>query len=156
MKLHEITPEFVDEIPRELEPGKLYVCCQYRAVKHLCPCGCGAAINTPLHPTGWTLIFDGVSVSLWPSIGNWSENCQSHYWIRNNRIDWAPKWSRRRIRRGRKARELELNQYFRTNISPGMDSPRHESFRKPAFQSGWLSRLIDRLLIKVRGSGFPR
>ena len=71
MKLRQITPEFVDEIPRELEPGKLYVCCRYRAVKHLCACGCGVAVNIPLHPTGWTLICDGVSVSLWPSIGNW-------------------------------------------------------------------------------------
>ena len=85
MKLSQITPEFVGEIPRELDPGKLYVCCRYRAVKHLCACGCGVAINTPLHPTGWTLICDGISVSLWPSIGNWSEKCQSHYWIRNNK-----------------------------------------------------------------------
>ena len=108
MKLHQITPEFVDEIPRELEVGKLYVCCRYRAVKHLCACGCGVAVNTPLHPTGWTLICDGVSVSLSPSIGNWSESCQSHYWIRNNRIHWAPKWSRRRIRRGRKAANWNL------------------------------------------------
>ena len=53
MKLRQITPDFVDEIPRELDPGKLYICCRYRAVKHLCACGCGVAINTPLHPTGW-------------------------------------------------------------------------------------------------------
>ena len=143
MKLRQITPEFVDEIPRELDPGRLYVCCQYRAVKHLCACGCGVAVNTPLHPTGWTLICDGVSVTLWPSIGNWSESCQSHYWIRNNRIHWAPKWSERRIRRGRTARELELDRYFGTNASPGMDQPRHEDLHEPMFQRGWLTRLID-------------
>lgn len=145
MKLHQITPEFVDEIPRELEVGKLYVCCRYRAVKHLCACGCGVAVNTPLHPTGWTLICNGVSVSLSPSIGNWSESCQSHYWIRNNRIDWAPRWPRRRIRRGRKARELELDRYFRAHTSPGMDQARREGRREPTFQRVWLTRLIDRL-----------
>ena len=91
MKLFNIAPEFVDEIPGELDPGKLYVCCRYRAVKHLCACGCGIGVNTPLHPTGWTLICDGVSVSLWPSIGNWSEKCQSHYSFRNNEIHWASK-----------------------------------------------------------------
>ena len=121
MKLRQFTPEFVDEVPGELEHGILYVCCRYRAVKHLCPCGCGVAVNIPLHPAGWTLICDGVSVSLWPSIGNWSESCQSHYWIRNNRIDWVPKWSRSRIRRGRNARELELDRYFRANAAPRMD-----------------------------------
>ena len=47
MKLSQITPEFVGEIPRKLDPGMLYVCCRYRAVKHLCACGCGVAINTP-------------------------------------------------------------------------------------------------------------
>lgn len=138
MKLRQITPEFVDEIPRKLEHGILYVCCRYRAVKHLCACGCGVAVNIPLHPTGWTLICDGVSVSLWPSIGNWSENCQSHYWIRNNRIEWAPKWSRRKIRRGRKARELELDRYFRSNSAAEMDQSGHQEFHSP--------RLIDRLM----------
>lgn len=112
MTILEFTPEFVDEIPRDLDPGTLYVCCRYRAVKHLCACGCGVEVNTPLHPTGWTLICDGVSVSLSPSIGNWSEGCQSHYWIRNNRIQWAGGWSRSRIQRGRRRRDLELDRYF--------------------------------------------
>ena len=118
MKLGQITPEFVDEIPRELEPGRLYVCCRYRAVKHLCACGCGAEINTPLHPTGWTLTCDGVSVSLSPSIGNWCEKCQSHYSIVNNRIQWAPKYPRHKILQIRRARDLELEQYFGANAKP--------------------------------------
>ena len=112
MRISEVVPEFVDEIPHDLDPGTLYVCCRYRAVKHLCACGCGVVVNTPLHPTGWALICDGISVSLWPSIGNWSERCQSHYWIRNNRIHWARRWSRSKIQRGRRRRNLELDRYF--------------------------------------------
>ena len=146
MKLRQITPEFVDEIPRNLESGTLYICCRYRAVKHLCACGCGVAINTPLHPTGWTLICDGVSVSLWPSIGNWSEKCQSHYWIRNNRIQWAPKWSRRRIQRGRNARDLELDRYFGTNASPRTHRPEWQEAPESPSLRGWLRRLSHRLL----------
>ena len=118
MKLRHITPVFVDEIPRELDSGKLYVCCRYRAVKHLCACGCGVEINTPLHPTGWTLTCDGVSVSLSPSIGNWSEKCQSHYWIINSKIHWAPKWPKHKILKTRKARDLELERYFNGNTKP--------------------------------------
>ena len=146
MKLRQITPDFVDEIPRELDPAKLYVCCRYRAVKHLCACGCGIAINTPLHPTGWTLICDGVSVSLWPSIGNWGEKCQSHYWIHNSTIQWAPKWSRRRILKERKARELELDQYFGANATPGRDQPEWEELPRPTSLRGWLMRLCDQFL----------
>ena len=146
MKLRQITPEFVNEIPRELEQGKLYVCCRYRAVKHLCACGCGVAINTPLHPTAWTLICNGVSVSLWPSIGNWSESCQSHYWIRNNSVQWAGKWSRRRILEGRKARELELERYFRAYASPGMAQSGREESHNSTFLPKWLIRLFNRFL----------
>jgi len=28
-------------------------------------------------------------ISLHPSIGNWSFECRSHYWIRNNQVVWA-------------------------------------------------------------------
>ena len=146
MKLREVTPDFVDEIPRELESGKLYVCCRYRAVKHLCACGCGVAINTPLHPTGWTLICDGVSVSLWPSIGNWSESCQSHYWIRNSRIEWSPTWSKRKILRGRAARKRERDRFFTASTSRRIGQFAREDIHKPTFLRGWLMRLIDRLM----------
>ena len=146
MKLHQITPEFVNEIPQELDPGKLYICCRYRAVKHLCACGCGVAVNTPLHPTSWTLICDGVSVSLWPSIGNWGEKCQSHYWIRNSRIQWAPKWSIRRIKGERQNRELELDRYFGTNDNSRTDPNLWEAFPKSASVWDRLKRLFARLL----------
>lgn len=142
MKLHQITPEFVDEIPRELEYGKLYVCCRYRAVKHLCACGCGVAINTPLHPTAWTLICDGVSVSLWPSIGSWSESCQSHYWIRDSKIHWATKWSPRRVKQQRKTRQLEFNRYFLSHAT-GLSDP---FSGQPRFTLSTLGRRIKQFL----------
>ena len=123
MKLRQIAPEFVDVIPRALDLGKLYVCCRYRAVKHLCACGCGAEINTPLHPTGWTLTCDGVSVSLSPSIGNWSEKCHSHYWIINNRVQWGSRLSRREISRTRRHRERHRNRYFSANARDATADP---------------------------------
>ena len=43
-----LVPEFCDEIPHELEHGKLYLAPQYRAAVHLCACGCGTKISTPL------------------------------------------------------------------------------------------------------------
>lgn len=82
--------KFVDNIPRELENGVIYISIKYCSIIHKCPCGCGSEIVTPIDAEkGWKLIFDGKSVSLYPSIGNWHLNCQSHYWIKNNKVIWA-------------------------------------------------------------------
>lgn len=111
-KLDELTAEFVDEIPVDLEHGKLYLSCRYRAAIHLCACGCGAKISTPLHPTGWRLHYDGESVTLSPSVGNWSEKCQSHYVIRNNKVLWSYRYSKDRIQQIRAERRRELANYY--------------------------------------------
>ena len=92
---------FVEFIPDELEQGIIYISTRFATASHLCCCGCGNKVVTPIRPTDWKLIFDGKTVSLDPSIGNWSFSCRSHYWIRNNRVQWAPKWSPEQIERGR-------------------------------------------------------
>ena len=112
MRHFELKPEFVDEIPRSPEPGKLYVSCRYQAVIHLCACGCGAEISTPLHPTGWKLVYDGETVSLRPSVGNWSEPCQSHYVISNSQVIWGSQFSRSRIDEIRRQRNLDIDRYY--------------------------------------------
>ncbi len=146
MKLFRIKPEFVDEIPRQLDPGKLYACCRYRAGKHLCACGCGVAVNTPLHPTGWTLVCDGVSVSLIPSIGNWNEMCRSHYGICNNKIHWASKWSGNRKRKAGKARNPVLEHYFSGNTFPETFQSRPAGLlRIPLSLGDWLTGVFDRI-----------
>lgn len=76
--------EFVKSVPKNPEKGVIYVSIDYATVIHQCCCGCGREVVTPLSPTDWQLSFDGQTVSLDPSIGNWSFPCQSHYWIRNN------------------------------------------------------------------------
>ena len=71
--------EFVEFIPDELEQGTVYVSIRFATASHLCVCGCGNKVVTPIRPTDWTLTFDGKTISLNPSIGNWSFPCQSHY-----------------------------------------------------------------------------
>ena len=117
-RLDEVTPEFIDEIPSVPEHGKLYLSCRYRAAVHLCACGCGAKISTPLHPTGWRLSYDGETVSLNPSVGNWSEKCQSHYVIRDSRIIWADRLPRDKILRIREHRRRELDDYYGDERKP--------------------------------------
>lgn len=90
--IDQILPEFVEEIPAEINDGYLYLCLQYNAVIHKCACGCGEIISTPLDKKhGWVMQYDGETVTLSPSVGNGSYKCRSHYFIRGNNIVWLEK-----------------------------------------------------------------
>ena len=123
--------EFVEFIPEELEQGTFYISIRFKTGTHLCSCGCGNIVVTPLSPTDWKLIFDGKTVSLHPSVGNWSFPCQSHYWIRNNRIEWAPKWSREQIERGRRHDVLAKDDYLDVMNSTGDNADRDNTAKTP-------------------------
>jgi hypothetical protein len=105
--------EFVEFIPEDLEQGTIYISIRFATASHLCVCGCGNKVVTPIRPTDWKLIFDGKAISLDPSIGNWSMPCQSHYWILSNQVRWAPKWSRKQIDRGRVRDQSAKEKYFK-------------------------------------------
>ena len=93
--------QFVEFIPQDLDEGTIYVSIRFATASHLCACGCKNKVVTPIRPRDWTLIFDGKTISLQPSIGNWSFPCQSHYWVRNDHVQWVEKWSKARIDAGR-------------------------------------------------------
>lgn len=107
-----LSHKFVKHAPEPLEPGQLYVSLRYNTALHLCCCGCGAEVVTPLSPTDWQLVYDGASVSLYPSIGNWQLPCRSHYWIRRGRVEWSYQMTQAEIEKGR-ARDAALKrEYF--------------------------------------------
>lgn len=97
MRLESISCQFVDLAPRPLQPGVLYVSQRYMVAVHLCACGCGEKVVTPLSPAEWQVRVQGGLASLHPSIGNWSMTCRSHYWIRNGRIVWSGSISKRQM-----------------------------------------------------------
>lgn len=110
-----MTHKFVDRIPDLLEDKVLYVSIEYETVIHKCACGCGSEVVTPLSPADWSLTFNGETISLDPSIGNWSLDCKSHYWIRNNKIVWSSKWSADEIKKV-KASDFEAKkEHFERN-----------------------------------------
>jgi len=92
---------FVVDIPQHLETGVLYISLDYDTMVHVCCCGCGNEIVTPLSPTDWKLTYDGAAVSLHPSVGNWSQKCRSHYVIRGGKVMWASDWTDEKIAAGR-------------------------------------------------------
>ena len=107
MRSTSIAHEFVESIPCELESGVLYISIDFRTTMHLCACGCGNEVVLPLRPAAWSLTYDGVDVSMSPSVGNWSFECLSHYWIRRSQVEWAGDWSDQQIASGRQRTLVE-------------------------------------------------
>lgn len=140
-RVENFSAEFVELVPNELRDGVLYVSMQYATAAHACACGCGNKVVTPLSPRDWVLMFDGESVSLDPSVGNWNFPCRSHYWIERNRVRWARRWSDAEIRRLRAA-DLRSRRHFE-----GKDNgeARSGSAQKPREGSGGWRRLWSRL-----------
>ncbi len=106
--------QHVHYMPNELNPNILYVSEEFGAAAHLCPCGCGTKIRTPLGPTDWTLYQTRNGPTLRPSIGNWQLPCQSHYWITEGKIVWSNKWTPDQIAAGYHAEEVRRNNYYAT------------------------------------------
>jgi len=101
----------VHYMPKELKPGILYVSEEFGAAAHLCPCGCGSKIRTPLGPTEWALEETDNGPTIYPSIGNWQLPCQSHYWISDGRVVWSTKWTLNEIAAGRRSEDQRRRDY---------------------------------------------
>ena len=107
-----LRPEFVRAIPEKLNAGTLYVSIDFATAAHCCCCGCGREVVTPLTPTDWRITYDGVSISLFPSVGNWNFPCRSHYWIDGGRVVWADQWSDGMIAAGRVRDRFAKQNYY--------------------------------------------
>lgn len=106
---------FVDTVPEAPDPGVVYVSLAYSTAVHLCACGCGLEVVTPLSSTDWQIAYDGETLSLIGgdyavskagSIGNWSFPCGSHYLIRRGRVQWRGPWRPAAVDAGRAADRL--------------------------------------------------
>jgi hypothetical protein len=106
--------KFIEFVPDVLEDGVLYISVQHCSAIHKCVCGCGNEVVTPISPDDWQLQFNGKSVSLKPSIGNWNFECKSHYFITNSEIRHACSWKdyQLKLKRG-KNRKRKRKFYFK-------------------------------------------
>jgi len=148
-QLDSIEHQFVEFIPSELKEGIIYVSISYTTAVHKCCCGCGNKVVTPITPTDWKLIFDGKTISLTPSIGNWSFLCRSHYWVKCNKIQWAEDWLNEQVDAGRKHEEAATQRYYDAVHPPIVQMPATERNQKPSFGfwqiiKQWWSNFIKR------------
>jgi Family of unknown function (DUF6527) len=132
VKQHALSHEFIEHFPEQLAEGTLYVSMQYATAAHKCCCGCGNDVYTPLSPTDWELIFDGRTISLHPSIGNWSFLCQSHYFITSDRVQWVRRWSSQEIAAGRASDKRAKQQCHDAAKTTTTDRDEERMREKPA------------------------
>ena len=131
MKHHQFAHEFVELMPGQLQDGVLYVSMEYATAIHRCACGCGEKVVTPISPTDWSLQFDGDSISLSPSIGNWNFACRSHYWIERGSVRWAADMSQQAIEHGRARDRQNKARYFDMANPPPQVSGEANSLSQP-------------------------
>jgi hypothetical protein len=110
MKLFKL--QRVHFMPQQLGPGILYVSEEFDIAAHLCACGCGQKVMTPLGATEWSFEEVDGKPTLHPSIGNWQLPCQSHYLIVAGKVRWAGRWTPAQIVAGRRAEEERRRTYY--------------------------------------------
>lgn len=135
MRVNELRPEFVEYIPEKLSAGVLYVSDRFRTCSHLCCCGCGEEVVTPLSPAEWELTLNDGTASLWPSIGNWDYACRSHYIIVENQVSWAKQMSPRQIAAVKRRDAVDLSRMIiEVNIERDVSSRK----RMPWWKKLWI------------------
>jgi len=127
---------FVQYIPEHLEPGVLYVSLEYATAAHSCCCGCGEEVVTPFTPNDWKMIFDGETISLWPSVGNWQLRCRSHYVIERGRAIAAPAWSDERVAAERRRDNAAKAMYYgvptpESTVEPSQTQSQNDNQERP-------------------------
>lgn len=145
MRHQTLEHRFVRNAPRELQPGVLYISMEYATAMHSCCCGCGERVVTPFTPTDWRMTFDGETVTLHPSVGNWNQECRSHYVIERNRVIECGQWSAARVEAERRRdKRAKAAYYSSASAAVRLDSPPTTAVSGPAPTRGPLSRLWGR------------
>jgi hypothetical protein len=93
-KIEQLTPEFVEYMPedKDMKYGILYISMRFGLAIHLCCCGeCNNKTVMPFdgpYPY-WDMTNENGLISFNPSVGNFQFPCKSHYFIKENRIEWC-------------------------------------------------------------------
>jgi hypothetical protein len=144
VKVERFESRFVEHFPERLQPGVLYVSMEFASVAHLCACGCGNQVITPLSPARWRLSFDGEGIWLNPSIGNWSFPCRSHYWIERSQVRWSYEMSEKEIDGGRRRAQAVRSDYYGEMRQPAVLEEEEPVPDVELPQPGWWARLHRR------------
>lgn len=149
----------VDSIPERMESNVMYITADGDVAGHLCACGCGREVITPLSPTDWSVEVNRRGFSLSPSVGNWAFPCRSHYFLRSSAVVWAGDMSDFAIEQGRRRSKARKQAYYEVHeeVLPAslasrppntskLDESRPSTVKTSAWRAllVWLTRLFAR------------
>lgn len=134
--------EVVGSIPEVLKPNTLYVTTDADVAGHLCACGCGREVITPLSPTDWSVSFDRQGATLYPSIGNWAFPCRSHYFISNGGVVWARNMSDKAIAQGRRRDKARKQRYYEFQATTQSAPASKAAEKLPALPASTMTDII--------------
>ena len=137
MRFRRLVHRFCKHIPESLEPGVLYVSMEYATAAHSCCCGCGEEIVTPFTPTDWKMTCDGRAISLWPSVGNWTLPCRSHYVVREGAVIQARPWTDEEISAERGRDRAAKARYYGTAVKTELSEEESADARDGALGTSW-------------------
>jgi len=141
MKTARFKYELADSIPEKLQAGILYVAKDGDVAGHLCACGCGREVITPLSSTDWSLTVGRRGATLDPSIGNWAFPCRSHYLIWDGEVVWAGDMSAKAIADGRQRDKSRKQTFYRDlNDTPSVAQEIMPK-QKPSMRKTYVQRL---------------
>jgi len=124
-----MTYVLTESFPERLEPSVVYVSQEDALACHLCACGCGYEVALELGRGGWKLSIVDDKISLYPSIGNGSHPCKSHYFITDGVVDWSTEYTPTMIAKARRA-----------------DNPRAHRPPEPIVRAGWWTFIKARFI----------
>lgn len=138
--------EFVEYMPEEIKEGILYISIPFGTMIHKCGCGCGEDVVTPLGPTEWKFTYDGKTISVHPSVGNWSFPCRSHYWIDRSHVRWARTLTMEEVLEAR----AKTKEYRRQHYAQGEKDP--EVFEVRTNQQNRIKEKLTKLWRRIRAA----
>ena len=142
MRHSRLEHRFVQHIPDGLEPGVLYISMEYGTAAHSCCCGCGEEVVTPFTPTDWKMTFDGETVSLNPSIGNWTLACRSHYVIKRGRAVEAGPWKDKQVEAERHRDRAAKAHFYGVSKPTGPSASASQAGPPSQSNPGLVSRIL--------------
>ena len=140
MRVRRLEHRFCTHISESLKPGVLYVSMEYATAAHSCCCGCGEEVVTPFTPTDWKMTFNGRAISLWPSVGNWTLPCRSHYVVREGVVIEAGTWTDEEIASERRRDRAAKARYYGTAAKSDLDEEWSGDGRDGSVGTSWWHR----------------
>ena len=83
------------------------------------------------------MTYDGQAISLWPSVGNWTLPCRSHYVVNDAVVIEARSWSDEEIAAERRRDRVAKGRHYGTAVKSEFDQETSRVTHDVSDRTGW-------------------